>query len=89
MRLRDSQASLVRKNAKNPGDSKENNSYILKEYSQFIIKLKSMCLDSLFPGASPPRRSFALGILALYKDMGLWTDFDSNCAKVSLLMLQI
>lgn len=88
-RLRESRASLERRQMKcaRSETTYENISCILAGYSSAVKCLRTMCLDSLFPGSSPARRSFALSILALYKELGFWNNFDDKSAQVLLSCL--
>ncbi|CAH1388856.1 unnamed protein product [Nezara viridula] len=88
-RVRDSRSALERRQRKNARSemTSENLTYVLDEYQRFLADFKKLCLESIFPGSSPSRRSFALGGLALMKQLGIYGDYNQRSAEILLSCL--
>ncbi|XP_014285925.1 tRNA (32-2'-O)-methyltransferase regulator THADA isoform X2 [Halyomorpha halys] len=83
-RVRDSRSALERRQRKNARSemTNENLTCILEEYQRFVTDFKKACFESIFPGSSPSRRSFALGGLALMKQLGIYGDYNLKSAEI-------
>lgn len=86
-RVRDSRSALERRQRKNARSemTNENLTCVLEKYQRFIANFKELCLESIFPGSSPSRRSFALGGLALMKQLGIYGDYNQRSAEVIII----